>query len=216
MDKYTKYIVSPVDGTSLKNSGGAVSQHLSKNYGVKGYVAQEKTPYVFHVADVARCLMKDRLKTLQWLDHDDKSFGFDTTKWRHAASSKSRQYFDGESKLNQPRSERLKDALLRLFSPTCAAVEHDEIVSSFGSIWNEHLSHDHYVTLESKIFETLHSLTDTDTQTSTDHPTQTLSHTHDDGTICITPTQYETLKTLDLLHLFPQEPQIVMQRAASR
>lgn len=208
-----QFIICPIDGiTSIHNTRGRLAQYMRLTHKIRGYVTQNDTPFYFHVADIVRCLIRDRNRTLLFLDTDRQMWGLNARKLKQAMISRLRYYYDGDSEYNQTKSLAVKALLKQLWNGE-PCIE-SEARATFGdTLWNEYLSHEYYYPLTSKIFESNQTAV---IETTTDYPTQTLSHTHDDGTVCITPTQYETLKTLDLLHLFNQEPQIVMGRAASR
>lgn len=209
-----QYITCPIDGiTTILNTRGRLAQYMREHYKVRGYVTQSDTPYFFHIADVIRCLIRDRNKTLQFLNLS--VYGFKAKQFKDAMTTHKRFYYDGEVADDQPKSKAVKELIKKLWTNNEQLYTESEARDVLGeSLWTEFLSHDHYVTLESKIFETPLS-TDLNTEDYTPSPTQTLSHTHDDGTFCLTAEQYEIAKQQDLLRFMTNTPKIVLQRAAS-
>ena len=210
------YITCPIDGfTPIHNTRGRLAQFMRITHKVRGYVSQNDTPFYFHIADIVRCLLRDRNRTLQFLNTDRQMWGLNAKQLRTAMTSRQRYYYEGDSVDNQSKSLALKALIKQLWDgQPCTEEEARAILGD--SLWTEYLSHEYYDPLTSKIFETNETSNLKVTQTTTEYPRETLSHTHDDGTFCLTAEQYEIAKQQDLLRFMTNPPKIVLQRAASR
>lgn len=210
-----QYITCPIDGfTTILNTRGRLAQYMRLTHDVRGYVTQNDTPFYFHIADIVRCLIRDRNRTLQFLNTDRQMWGLNAKQLRQAMTSRLRFYFKGDKEGNQTKSQAVKALLKQLWNgQLCTESEARAILGE--SLWTEYLSHEYYYPLESKIFETVEPHSLEETPTTTTPPSQTLSHTHDDGTFCLTAEQYEIAKQQDLLRFMINPPKIVLQRAAS-
>ena len=215
--KNNHYITCPIDGvTSIQNTHGSLAQYMRRNHEVRGYVTQNDTPFYFHVADIIRCLIRDRNKTLQFLNTDRQMYGLNTTQFKGAMISSKRYYFAGDKEHNQSKSKQVKRLISHLWGGKGRAYTLSEARDIVGdSLWNEHKSHKGYVTLESKIFNDEPADT-SEIQPPVEQSTESLAHVHEDGTFCLTVEQYEAAKQMDLLRFMEQSPKIVLQRAASR
>ena len=211
------YINNPIDGISQKNKNGLVTHYCSNNYNVRGYCTQSNTPFIFHIADITKCLIRDRLRTLQFLNEDPSMYGFNWTSWKAAVQASSRHFFDGEKtvrtktqeKENNPRSSALKTFFKQLTQVDTTLTE-SEVKVIYGPLWDEYLDHQYYEPLYTRLFET--TVSDSVPLKVVEKPQ---AHEHEDGTFCLTVEQYDAAKQMDLLRWMSQSPKIVMQRAAS-
>ena len=167
-----------------KNKNGLVTHYCSQNYNVRGYCTQSNTPFIFHIADITKCLMRDRLRTLQFLNEDSSMYGFNWKGWKAAIGACSRLFFDGEKSVRtkalekqvNPRSSALKTFFKQLTQVDTTLTE-SEVKVIFGPLWDEYLDHQYYEPLYTRLFETT---------VSNSVPLKVVekpqAHVHEDGT----------------------------------
>ena len=193
-------VTNPITGFSVGNKSGALSLSL-RSQGVFGYVSQEGSGQVFHVADVFRCLQHDFAAThahLNSLAPEFRSKG-----WFIAVKSTGKSYWPNEGRgKDQSKTRRLKDTFITAWNNPDYQCQHPEKI--FEHLWTEYQSHKHYFPLYDELFNK------TTAEPAQVHAPAT-AHTHDDGTLCLTVAQYEAAKSTGLLEIINQPLKVAVQ-----